>query len=261
MKGYEDPPIEVLLDGAEVLVDTYDTYDTGTALRRIAERAGDRAEGAPPPPGSDAPPAPGNRAAAHEQAARDLDLAVALVLNAPEAAGCLAQLVDHDRIDPQGAVVFAALLHLTGHRDAAQFWWQFAAGGGNRTAAFCLFLVHQRRAEFRDAAHWRAESRRLAAPGRTPADGASPSAAALSSLLPEAVLHDLIGQCHRGRHPTLPAALESVVNRLRVDSADEDYGEVPQPDATLVTWPVGGTGKGAGDGVDDGPGAGPARTR
>ncbi|MFJ2647355.1 hypothetical protein ACIO1C_11575 [Streptomyces sp. NPDC087420] len=230
MRGTEGAPVELLLDDAEVLAGTYDNYDTDSALRRAAARAGERAEAASRPPGSGA--------TAHEQAARDLDLAVALVLNAPEAAGCLAQLVDHDRIDPQGAVVFAALLHLTGHRDAAQFWWQFAAGGGNRTAAFCLFLAHQQRAEFRDAAHWRAESRRLAEPRPTPADAAPSPVPSLSSLLPEAVLHDLIGQCHRGRHPTLPAALEAVVNRLRVDSADEDYGEVPQPDETLVTWPV-----------------------
>ncbi|WP_446039587.1 hypothetical protein [Streptomyces sp. SID1121] len=236
MRGTEGTRVEVLLDDAEVLAGAYDDYDTDSALRRAAARAGERARERAKAP---APMrAPGNCATAHEQAGRDLDLAVALVLNAPEAAGCLAQLVDHDRIDPQGAVVFAALLHLTGHRDAAQFWWQFAAGGGNRTAAFCLFLAHQQRAEFRDAAHWRAESRRLAGPGRTPSDGAPPPVPSLSSLLPEAVLHDLIGQCHRGRHPTLPAALEAVVNRLRVDSADEDYGEVPQPDETLVTWPV-----------------------
>ncbi|MET9480729.1 hypothetical protein [Streptomyces sp. NPDC006638] len=234
MRGTEGARVQVLLDDAEVLAGAYDDYDTDSALRRAAARAGERARERAEGPAR----APGSCATTHEQAARDLDLAVALVLNAPEAAGCLAQLVDHDRIDPQGAVVFAALLHLTGHRDAAQFWWQFAAGGGNRTAAFCLFLAHQQRAEFRDAAHWRAESRRLAGSGRTSPDAAPSPVPSLSSLLPEAVLHDLIGQCHRGRHPTLPAALEAVVNRLRVDSADEDYGEVPQPDETLVTWPV-----------------------
>ncbi|WP_327238060.1 hypothetical protein OG349_32905 [Streptomyces sp. NBC_01317] len=234
MRGTEGARVQVLLDDAEVLAGAYDTYDTDSALRRAAARAGERAQER----AEGAVRAPGGCATAHEQAARDLDLAVALVLNAPEAAGCLAQLVDHDRIDPQGAVVFAALLHLTGHRDAAQFWWQFAAGGGNRTAAFCLFLAHQQRAEFRDAAHWRAESRRLAGSGRTSSDTVPSPVPSLSSLLPEAVRHDLIGQCHRGRHPTLPAALEAVVNRLRVDSADEDYGEVPQPDETLVTWPV-----------------------
>ncbi|MEV6425204.1 hypothetical protein [Streptomyces sp. NPDC051662] len=228
-----DPgPIDALLDDAEVLTATYDDYDTAAAWNRAGARRTIRGAAPGPDPGA----APHRYPSAHEQAAHDLSLAVALVLNAPEAAASLSRLVDHDRIDPEGAVVFAALLHLTGHRDAAQFWWQFAAGGGNRTAAFCLFLAHQQRAEFKDAAYWRRQSRRLPGPGRS----AAPPA--LSSLLPETVRHDLLGQCHRGRHPTLPAALEAVINRLRVDSADEDFGEVPQPDPSLTTDLTRGTG-------------------
>jgi hypothetical protein len=219
-------PIEVLLDGAEVLADTYDDYDTEAARGRAAAR---RAKERAVCPTGRAAAAPGRYPSAHEQAAHDLNLAVALILNAPEAAAALGRLVDHDHIDPEGAVVFAALLHLTGHQDAAQFWWQFAAGGGNRTAAFCLFLAHRRRAEFKDATYWRSQSRRLAGPGRP----VSPPK--LSSLLPETVGHDLLSQCRHGRHPTLPARLEAVINRLRVDSADEDFGEVPQPDASLTS--------------------------
>ncbi|MFD7091502.1 hypothetical protein ACFV94_27410 [Streptomyces sp. NPDC059896] len=220
-----DPrPIDALLEDAEVLADTYDDYDTAAARNRAGARRTVRAAACRTDPGA----APRRYPSAHEQAAHDLSLAVALVLNAPEAAASLARLVDHDRIDPEGAVVFAALLHLTGHRDAAQFWWQFAAGGGNRTAAFCLFLAHQQRAEFKDAAYWRRQSRRL------PGSGRPVTPPALSSLLPETVRHDLLSQCHHGRHPTLPAALEAVINRLRVDSADEDFGEVPQPGPSLT---------------------------
>lgn len=239
MRRINEPPsasVEVLLENAEVLADTYDDYDTEAARGRVAAR---RAAEKPSCTASTAAStaasttggmgmAPPRRPSAHEQATQDLNLAVALVLNAPEAAASLTRLVDHDSIDPEGAVVFAALLHLTGHRDAAQFWWQFAAGGGNRTAAFCLFLAHQQRAEFRDAAYWRGQSRRLPRPGR------AKTPPTLSSLLPETVRHDLLSQCHRGRHPTLPAPLEAVINRLRVDSADEDFGEVPQPDVSLT---------------------------
>ncbi|MYS43802.1 glycoprotein, partial [Streptomyces sp. SID5998] len=57
----------------------------------------------------------------HEQAAHDLDLAVTLVVDAPQAHLSLARLVDHDHIEPEGALVFAALLHLAGYRDQAQF--------------------------------------------------------------------------------------------------------------------------------------------
>ncbi|MFE2744568.1 hypothetical protein ACFXKX_09415 [Streptomyces scopuliridis] len=235
MRHTDEPgpgPIDALLDDAEVLTDTYDDYDTAAARSRAGARRTVR--GAAWRPDQDA--APHRYPSAHEQAAHDLSLAVALVLNAPEAAASLSRLVDHDRIDPEGAVVFAALLHLTGHRDAAQFWWQFAAGGGNRTAAFCLFLAHQERAEFKDAAYWRGQSRHLPGSGRP----AAPPA--LSSLLPETVRHDLLSQCHHGRHPTLPAALEAVINRLRVDSADEDFGEVPQPCPSLTADLTRGTG-------------------
>ncbi|MFI5757277.1 hypothetical protein [Streptomyces sp. NPDC051569] len=224
------PSIDGLLNDAEVLThtyddaDRYDPYDTETARARVAARRAPDRSACPGGSGG----GPRRYPSAHEQAAHDLSLAVALVLNAPEAAAGLTRLVDQDRIDPEGAVVFAALLHLTGHKDAAQFWWQFAAGGGNRTAAFCLFLAHQERAEFKDAAYWRTQSRRLPRPGR----GQTPPT--LSALLPETVRHDLLSQCHHGRHPTLPAQLEAVINRLRVDSADEDFGEVPQPAVTLT---------------------------
>jgi hypothetical protein len=222
----EPAPIDVLLEGAEILADTYDDYDTEAARRRVTVH---RAEPAT------LSHAPYGYPSAHEQAAHDLDLAVALIVDAPEAAAGLARLVDQDRIDPEGAVVFAALLHLTGHREAAQFWWQFAAGGGNRTAAFCLFLAHQQRAEFQDADYWRGQSRRL--PGPRPARGTPKTQTAQAPsypLLPEAVRDELISQCRSGRHPSLPASLEAVINRLRVDSADEDFGEVPQPDAALA---------------------------
>ena len=33
---------------------------------------------------------------------------------------------------------------------------------------------------------------------------------------------------------TLPTALENVINRLVVDSDDEDFGEIPRPSPTLV---------------------------
>ncbi|MEW1722145.1 hypothetical protein [Streptomyces sp. NPDC093109] len=239
MRRTDDPTpgatVDLLLDDAEVLHDTYDERDTEAARRRRAAPPTDGTDGTD---GTDAPggtAVPHRFPSAHEQAAHDLNLAVALVLNAPEAAGALTRLVDQDRIDPEGAVVFAALLQLTGHHEAARFWWQFAAGGGNRTAAFCLFLTHRRSAEFKDAAYWRAQSRRL--PGRpVPPGPPVPAAPAptLSALLPEAVRHDLIGQCHRGRHPSLPASLEAVINRLRVDGDDEDFGEVPQPGAGLA---------------------------
>lgn len=219
MRTNDHASISALLDQAEVLVDTYTEYDTEAARQRVnAKAASVQAHSAP-----GAPRAP----SAHEQAARDLDLAVALIVDTPQAATALARLADDDRPDPEGAVVFGALLHLARDHDAAQFWWQFAAGGGNRTAAFCLYLAHGRRAEFSDARYWRAEARRLSGP-----DSAPPAPAA-RPLLPENIRHQLLSQCRSGSRPTLPARLEAVIKRLPVDP-DHDFGTIRRPVPTLA---------------------------
>lgn len=262
MRTNDPASIRDLLDQAEVLADTYADYDTEAARQRVNARAdapnsgGDPASGPEAPrsegsrseaPRSEAPCAPAPRpTAAHEQAARDLDLAVALIVDTPQAATALARLADDDRPDPEGAVVFAALLHLTRDHDGAQFWWQFAAGGGNRTAAFCLSLAHGRRAEFSDARHWRAQARRLTAP-----DGDTPAAAPARPLLPESIRHQLLTQCRSGSRPTLPARLEAVINRLPVDP-DNDFGTIPRPVPTLTRDLPHGHGHGHGHGHSHG---------
>ncbi|MEU1815637.1 hypothetical protein ABZ543_10630 [Streptomyces roseifaciens] len=178
------------------------------------------------------PPAEPDRAgpAARDEAAHELDLACVLVINAVEAAGSLERFADDRGIDPEGALVFACLLHVAGHTRAADFWWQFAAGGGSRTAAYCLHLVHRRNGEFRDAAFWRAQA------AHDPQEPPRPVSRVDSrrKLLTDAARHELLIQWHSGLTPHLPAALESVVNRLTVDGDDEDFGEVPQPARGLV---------------------------
>ncbi len=56
--------------------------------------------------------------------------------------------------DAEGALHFGCLLHLAGKPDGALWWWQFAAGAGNATAAYCLHLFHTCRGDLRDAHHW-----------------------------------------------------------------------------------------------------------
>ncbi|MEU9039369.1 IclR family transcriptional regulator C-terminal domain-containing protein [Streptomyces sp. NPDC048352] len=62
-----------------------------------------------------------------------------------------------------GALVFACVLHLTGDEHGARFWWQYAAGCDNRTAAYCLYLDHTRNGDYDDARRWADQ-----AAGRTP---------------------------------------------------------------------------------------------
>ncbi|MER8187751.1 glycoprotein [Kitasatospora sp. NPDC094015] len=257
----ERPSIDRVLQEAEVLADEYEDYDGAAARRRIAASVrarpgpggpraggtratnsrpdGQRPDGGRPDGGrpdgsrpdgsrSDAARGPAFPAGA-DRAAHDLDLAVTLIVAAPEAAAGLARLAGGEDVDPAGALVFGALLHLAGHRDAACFWWQFAAGGGSGNAAFCLFLAHRRRAEYRDADHWRAQGRLLSERLRGPGAGGAPE-----SLLPEEVRHDLIRQCHGGRRLVLPPRLEAAINGLPMEHPDADFGEIPRPSPTLA---------------------------
>ncbi|MFD0396228.1 hypothetical protein ACFQ3Z_45060 [Streptomyces nogalater] len=59
-----------------------------------------------------------------------------------------------DPVDIDGALHFACLLNLARKPEGAMWWWQYAAGAGNATAAYCLHLFHLRRGELRDADHW-----------------------------------------------------------------------------------------------------------
>ncbi|MGW3011877.1 hypothetical protein ACWC9R_24040 [Streptomyces sp. NPDC001219] len=173
--------------------------------------------------------APSPYPSARDEATQELQLACALVVNAAAAAASLERLVNDHHIDPEGALVFACLLHITGRTDAAHFWWHFGAGAGSRTAAYCLYLSHRRNGEYRDAAYWREQA------AHAP-DEERRSVAAFDErqLLPDAARHNLLVQWHSGLAPTLPSALEHVINRLVVDGDDEDFGEIPRPSPTLV---------------------------
>lgn len=226
--------LEARLRDAELSLDAYD--DPAAARERIARLLAEPGT----PLGGDRPAAPAPHPFEHEQARHELDLACALVINMPQAAACLARLADDHRIDSDGALVFGCLLHIAEHGEAARFWWQFAAGGGSHTAAYCVYLYHRRHAEFRDAEYWRAQAAHLAAHARPrPPE----RAADRDPLLPREVRHALIAQCHHGRPPHLPPAIAEVVDRLqaaaddetdKADEADEDSPPVPRPPLGLA---------------------------
>lgn len=235
MRGrHEHHTIDALLNQAEVLAEDYDDRDVAAVRDRVLVglTSSHSASGGPAAGVSPGAVRASRYSTDCEQAAHDLDLAVTLVINAPEAAASLSRLVDDQEcIAPEGALVFGCLLHLARYREAAQFWWQFAAGGGSRTAAFCLCLHHRWHGEFRDADYWRAQSDRLAQ--RKPAAPRVHPHRTARPLLPDRVLHRLLSECHGGGHPRLPHALEAVIHRLPVTDDDEDFGEIPQPGRDL----------------------------
>ncbi|MEU7665760.1 hypothetical protein AB0B60_46060 [Streptomyces lincolnensis] len=88
----------------------------------------------------------------HERAAHDLRALCQGIIHDDDAARRIARF-DTAR-DPGGALAFACLLLLADREEGAQFWLQFAAGGGQATGAICLYLMHLRRGEWRDATYW-----------------------------------------------------------------------------------------------------------
>src|SRR5436190_21195257 len=95
--------IDALLSGAEVLAEDYDEGDVAAVRERVLAVSGTPPASVPPEDSpAAAPAASADHTAARarhyptecEQAAHDLDLAVSLVINAPEAAVSLTRLVD-----------------------------------------------------------------------------------------------------------------------------------------------------------------------
>lgn len=141
--------IDGLLADAAVPVSDSRGFDVAAALRRLAADA------------SQVPSTP--EIMRGMQAGQRLSVISRWVLNEPDSAvrmGRIAQDSERgafgpdDQMDVDGALVFACLLHLTGHPESAQFWWQLAAGAGSRAAAYCLHLHHLRLGEVREAQHW-----------------------------------------------------------------------------------------------------------
>lgn len=222
--------IDELLRDARVLTDEYRDYQAPTVDLRLARALARRALRSDVPGTLRPVPAAPNQGSEPEQARHELDLTCTLVLNAPQAAAGLSRLVETLN-DPDGALVFACLLHLTAREDGARFWWKFAAGAGNPTAAFCLYLDHRRHAEYRDAEYWRRQSSCLRADPLPPTRGARPPGA----LLPARELRTLLAECHRGRHPQLPLPIEGAINQLPVAQDECLDGEVPKPSMQLVS--------------------------
>ena len=224
-----------LLRDARVLDDEYLDYQPPTAQQRLARALERRAQSTQRPDTSRAGAAAPNLAPEHEQARHELDLTSTLVLNSAQAAASLARLADSPN-DPDGALVFACLLYLTAREDGARFWWKFAAGAGNPTAAFCLYLDHRRHAEYRDADYWRRQSSRLRENPLPP----TLTAPASDTLLPSRQLRDLLVECHRGQHPQLPPPVEGAIEQLPVARDESLEEQVPTPSSRLVTTLGGG---------------------
>lgn len=246
--------LDAALADAMVLAEEYAGYDEGAARRRIARRiVADRARaarGTTAGTGCGAPPAARGQgtptvwddlvldAACHVRAARCLDdLAWALVESRD-----FAELALDAECWPHGAesaLLFGCLLHLTDRMEGAQFWFQYAAGAGSRTAAQCLYLHHLARAEVRTARHWRDQAHTLPPDEHLPAlpqipqdleDALSASVIWTSPPITTQDLTTLATRAGRGGRPPyrLPVRLRQAVT-ARPRREHPDLGDVFTP--------------------------------
>ncbi|MER6112684.1 hypothetical protein ACWGPD_09865 [Streptomyces hirsutus] len=101
------------------------------------------------------------------RARRQLSVMARLYLKGPRApqhveelAACLGDDGEGNRhppfedLDIDGAQLFGCMLHLAGHPQSAQFWWELAAGAGHLGAAYCLYLHHTGQGARAEATHW-----------------------------------------------------------------------------------------------------------
>ncbi len=233
--------LDAALREAEVLVEEYAGYDEGAARRRIARRiVADRARAAIGTEGGfvPAPRSAGTDdlvldATCHVRAARTLD-EIAWVLAESRAFAELALGADAWPHGADSALLFGCLLHLD-DEEGAQFWFQYAAGAGSRTAARCLYLHHLARAEVKTARHWKRQAQAL------PPDEHLPALPEIPDTLEEALRASIIwtsppittqdltdaGRCVRPPY-RLPPRLRRAVT-AHVWSEDPDLGEVPIP--------------------------------
>ncbi|MFJ7069697.1 IclR family transcriptional regulator C-terminal domain-containing protein [Streptomyces sp. NPDC101115] len=144
-----------------------------------------------------------------DEAGLKLEAVCAGVVLASTAGAALAVFAEHAAADPDGALVFACLLHLTGEAEGATFWWQLAAGAELPLAAYCLFLDHSRRGEYDDAMLW---ARRLT-------DAGTLDAVAGDSPLPP---------------PRLRIALARLSRSWAPQHVHEDLGAIPMASPGLA---------------------------
>ncbi|RMI43430.1 hypothetical protein [Streptomyces triticirhizae] len=185
-----------------------------------------------------------------DQAGRDLAEFSRIIIRTSHAATDIAGLVH--QIDPDGAMVFACLLHLSGRHEGARFWWQFSAGAGKSTAALCLYLLHLQQGDMRDARHWAEQALDLDAQERRPAHHANsprrlaprrtfyvwdePTLYQRGVITIESMLLRTVASLHRGEaaegrrmSPRLVAAIDGL------DSEHHPlFGEIPRPDISLA---------------------------
>ncbi|MYT68280.1 MULTISPECIES: hypothetical protein [unclassified Streptomyces] len=132
--------------------------------------------------------------------------------------------------EPESARTLGCYLHLGGAHDGARFWWQFAAGAGDHTAAYCLHLHHLSLEETDPAAWWQTQTAPTSpSPNQAPPDGEDTSVPTTLRVLRQLKLHQSL------RTPPPPPLQQDIIDSItRAVSFVDDDLELPLPDRTFT---------------------------
>ncbi|MFH8403482.1 hypothetical protein ACH4FX_01730 [Streptomyces sp. NPDC018019] len=157
-------------------------------------------------------------------AAQDLQRLCALVAGEPEALHQMSVFIGGRLLEPDGARVLACVLQLAGREDSARFWWQYAAGAGDTSSAYCLYLHHLSLAEVGEAHWWHAHAD-PDRPART-----RPSADAYDLVISWAINLEIARGSGTPPPPTTAAAVVGYVSKA-IQFTDEADLDLPLPPA------------------------------
>ncbi|MFE4540235.1 hypothetical protein ACFRKB_35080 [Streptomyces scopuliridis] len=151
-------PIEQLLARARLVNEPYSQEDIRAGADRIAARVAARVHGTAGTPAGEAG-AQDPVGAAAGMAAQDLrNLCETVVTSGGALVSLRRRFFASVMPEPPGARVLGCILLLAEHEDSAQFWWQYAAGAGDPTATYCLYLHHRARGEDGQAEWWHVQA-------------------------------------------------------------------------------------------------------
>lgn len=134
--------------------------------------------------------------------------------------------------EPRSALVLACVLQLTQAEDGARFWWQYAAGAGQATAAYCLYLHHLSLGEDEAARWWHRQTDDVQ---REPEDrpaadtGAAERITSASTTMILRVLHRLARQMPRPRSAAVMELMDFMPTAVATGYLRDPDMDLPMP--------------------------------
>ncbi|MDN3267038.1 hypothetical protein [Streptomyces sp. MA15] len=175
------------------------------------------------------PPQTGNQTTA--RAAEDLRaLCETLLTHIPPATA--AEFITEQVPEPRSALLLACVLQLTDTDDGARYWWQYAAGAGLPTAAYCLYLHHLALGESATANWWYHQTNHVQPPPETTTPPHPPTYREHDDTSTTTILQHLLRVVRltaRHRHPAVTQLMSYIPDAVATGYLRQPDAELPLP--------------------------------